>query len=438
MPTGELAGIGSSLTHAISSLVDKSLTRRLKPLTQASLAALGGSIFGILALLASGKFLDLPDVSVFHLVLSIIGGLTSAGIGFTLYLFFLGYVDVNKAAPLTSGITAILSVLSGLILLGEDLSNLTLIGIAVILVGTYTLSFSQRRDTESTQAMWLGVKGMLFLVVVTSFWVGGFTIQTIALKEVDVFTANAARMTVIFFFLGALNAAGVGRFLRLPGGEPAKADTEAITDILVRPKVERPPNRKFQPWKRNGQTRVLVRGPVAQVQIDNLKVELNGANVIVYDGEMEPSRGGKYLYIQAPRGAQVQSTLNRLAAVATATRVGRWPRTHQIELTLNSSSPALAPPKIQPAVTAPKTTVARPTNRPFFLPIINGFFSFGLGSLLLLIALDRVGLAVSFTLGNTSLLWIVLLSPIFLRERLTRKTMLGVGMTVVGVTLIVL
>ena len=422
MPTGELAGLGSSVTHALSSLVDKSLTRRLKPLTQASLAALGGAIFGILALLVSGKFLDLPDVSVTYLILSIVGGLTSAGIGFTLYLFFLGYVDINKAAPLSSGITAILSVFSGLFILNEDLSALTLIGIAVILIGIYLLSFSQRKDTEVTQAMWLGIKGMFFLIIVTSFWVGGFTIQTIAIEKVDVFTANAARMTVIFIFLGALNAAGVGRFLRLPGGadgQKAVSGPRAPTAGTLGRKTDGPGC-----W---------YCGPVDDRQMESLKDELNGVNVVVYDGEVEPSGRGTYLYMESPAGVHVQSMLNGLAAVATATGVGRWPMPRRIELTLSGPSSASGP-----AARRPVESMARPVGKTYLLTVANGFFSFGLGSLLLLIALDKAGLAVAFALGNTSLLWIALLSPMFLRERLTRKTIFGVAVTVAGVTFVVL
>ncbi len=422
MPTGELAGLGSSVTHAFSSLVDKSLTRRLKPLTQASLATLGGAIFSIIVWLISGKFLDLPDVDVTYLILSIIGGLTSAGIGFTLYLFFLGYVDVNKAAPLSSGITAILSVISGLFILNEDLSALTLVGIAVVLTGIYTLSFSQRKETELTQATWLGVKGMIFLVFVTSFWVGGFTIQTIAIEKVDVFTANAARMTGIFIFLGVLNAAGVGKFLRLPAG----ADEKQADDGPQAPKAA-------VPSKQDGRTRVLVRGPVDDRQIESLKDELNDANVAVYDGGAEPNGRGTYLYMETPAGIHFQSMLGGLAAVATATGVGRWPMSRRIELTLAGPSTAS-----QPAARGPLESVIRPDGKTFLVTIVNGFFSFGLGSLLLLIALDKAGLAVSFALGNTSLLWIALLSPVFLKERLTWKTMLGVTVTVLGVTFIVL
>ena len=74
---------------------------------------------------------------------------------------------------------------------------------------------------------------------------------------------------------------------------------------------------------------------------------------------------------------------------------------------------------------------------PLLFPVINGALSMGLSSLLMLVALDRVGLAVTSTLMSTQLLWIILLSSLLLRERLSLKTLLGIGATAAGVVLVV-
>ena len=75
---------------------------------------------------------------------------------------------------------------------------------------------------------------------------------------------------------------------------------------------------------------------------------------------------------------------------------------------------------------------------PYLIVIINGCFSLGLGSLLMLVALQKTGLAVTAVLGSTQLLWIAILSSIALRERLTIKTIGGIGMTAIGIVLVVL
>ena len=62
----------------------------------------------------------------------------------------------------------------------------------------------------------------------------------------------------------------------------------------------------------------------------------------------------------------------------------------------------------------------------------------GLASFLMLVALQKVGLAVTQVLMSTQLVWIALMSAFVLRERLSWKTLAGIGATVVGVVLVVL
>ena len=314
MPVGELFALGAAMSHSIGSLIDKALTRRLPPMKQAALAALGGALFSFVLMAVLDRYRGLPDIHVPSLVLGVCGGIVSFGIGFTLFLIFLRSVDANKAIPLSGGVAAILSTMSGIFILGEDLAPLTLGGIAAILVGIYALSFFQRNETDLAQSVWLGFKGMAFLVFAASFWVTGFSMQTVALREVDAVTLNSARLPAIFFFLTLLSFLGVGKFLR-PRGEAPTPSTEAAT--------------------------------------------------------LTPDQG------------------------------------------------------------------LRARARGYVVPILNGTMNLGIGSLFILLAIERAGLAVAFTLSNTSLLWLALMSPIFLRERLTRKTLAGVLVTLAGVIMIV-
>ena len=312
MPVGELFALGASLSHAFGSLIDKALTRRLPPMKQAALAALGGTFFSFILAAVLGRYREIPDIHVPSLVLGACGGVVSFGIGFTLFLIFLKSVDANKAIPLSGGISAILSVLSGQFLLNEDLSAVTLGGIAVILIGIYALSFFQRKETDLAQSVWLGFKGMAFLVIAASFWVTGFSMQAVALREVDAVILNSARLPAIFIFLTVLSFLGVGKLLR-------------------------------------------------------------------------------------PRGAAAQIPPERIAF----------------------------------------SEGFRARARGYVVPILNGNLNLGIGSLFILLAVEHAGLAVAFTLSNTSLLWLVLASPIFLRERLTLKTLAGALVTLVGVIMVV-
>ena len=312
MPVGELFALSAAISHAIGSLIDKALTRRLPPMKQAALASLGGSLFSFVLMAVLGRYQELPDVHKLSLALGICGGLVSFGIGFTLFLMFLKSVDANKAIPLSGGISAILSVISGQFLLNEDLSALTLGGIVVILIGIYALSFFQRNETDLAQSVWLGFKGMAFLVIAASFWVTGFSMQAVALREVDAVILNSARLPAIFIFLTVLSFLGVGKLLR-------------------------------------------------------------------------------------PRGAAAQIPPERIAF----------------------------------------SEGFRARARGYVVPILNGSLNLGIGSLFILLAVEHAGLAVAFTLSNTSLLWLVLASPIFLRERLTLKTLAGALVTLAGVIMVV-
>ncbi len=115
----------------------------------------------------------------------------------------------------------------------------------------------------------------------------------------------------------------------------------------------------------------------------------------------------------------------------------------RIEVTLRTPSTGMSEPRVITGSDGSsylhvRTEKLSSSLRTLLVPVLNGSVGLGFGSLFLLIAIDRVGLAIAFTLSNTSLLWIALLSPIFLRERLTLKTLVGVVVTVVGVTMVVI
>ena len=443
MPTGELAALSSSLTHAFSSLIDKALTRRLEPLKQAALAALGGTIMTFILLLAFGKVSDLPNAPVESWILSIIGGVLSFGIGFTLFLVFLRSVDVNKAVPLASGTTAILSVVSGIFILGEDLSGLTLGGISAILIGVYMLSFSQRKETDIKQAVWLGFKGMIFLVFVTSFWVGGFSLQAVALRDLDPLTANTFRLPAIFVFLSLLSIAGVGKYLRPQRGQDVITDGSRSPTMPRRDEVSGSTSGgQDWLWKRR-KVELRIRGSADAKQIDDLKTELAGINGVAYDTISQGRNNSLSLYMYLPRTVSAETVIAGVPGVASTRKVGHWPMGRPIEVTLRTPSTRMSEPRVMTGSDGSsyqhvRTGKLTSSLRSLLVPVLNGSVGLGFGSLFLLIAIDRVGLAIAFTLSNTSLLWVALLSSIFLRERLTLKTLVGVVVTVVGVTMVVI
>ena len=177
MPVGELAALASAFTFAFTSVLDKFFTRTYTPLALGTMSVSGGALFAIVLMSATGRANDLPDFSLEAILFCTGGGIMSIGLGMPLYLVFLRSVDINKAAPLSNGLSAIFSVLSGLLVLGEEVSSVTLAGIVVIIGGVYLLSLSQKGAIDTAQARWLGVRGLSFLTGIVLLWVGGTSLQ---------------------------------------------------------------------------------------------------------------------------------------------------------------------------------------------------------------------------------------------------------------------
>ncbi|UCE09952.1 MAG: DMT family transporter [Candidatus Thorarchaeota archaeon] len=80
----------------------------------------------------------------------------------------------------------------------------------------------------------------------------------------------------------------------------------------------------------------------------------------------------------------------------------------------------------------------RPTMRATKVVAIAGFFGMGIGSLLYVTAVKYAGAAITSVLASTAPLWAVPVSVFFLKERLTRMSVVGILATVVGVFLVIM
>ena len=447
MPGGELFALAAALTFAFTAIADKILIRRFRPLTLVSLSSMGGALFAVTLLFALGKAQEVANAPVGFVLLSAVGSIISVGIGFPLYLMFLRSVAVSRAAPLSTGLYSLLGVLSGIILLEEDLSPLNLVGVSLILTGVYLLSISQRRHTEAKEARWLGVKGIVFLVFVASLWVAGSSLQRIAVKEVDLFIIQAARVSAVFFVVSALASPGLVLLLGRQGPEASPPATRGPTSPARQRPSRHGSSKDLFPRMARGSGRrsrrrveLQIQPPVDWSRVRELEEELSRVQATLHHGDSEDSGGGVQLYMDLPQSFSPEAILAAMPAVAVARRVGHWPGSHGIELTLRSPEEGITrkpgrsmlPPRIR------EVKLEGFALLPFLLPVVNGIASFGVASLLMLAAFQRVGLAITVVLISTELLWVALLSAIFLRERLTPKTIAGVVATVTGVILVVL
>lgn len=338
---GELLALAAAATFGITSINDKLLTARVKPITLAALSSMGGALLGFVIAGALGKLDDLANVNLSYLSIGIVGGILNTGLGLPLYLLVLRFVDVSKAFPTANGLYAILTVLSGIFLLRESPSALALAGIVSVIIGAYLLSFAQRGTAALHQAPWLGIKGMSLLLTASLLWAGGFTLQGIAVEEVDPFLVNSVRLAVASLFSLCLVILGVNKLLiNSPDSHDSSAVNPTSTDCYK-------------------QGRVLT---------------------------------------QPVLGSESES----------ATSTGRQRK-------LLGEKPVT-----------------------LLLAVANGSVIYGFGSLLYLVAIEKVGLAIATVLTNTQMLILAMLSVLILRETLRPKTLIGITAIFAGIILIII
>lgn len=76
------------------------------------------------------------------------------------------------------------------------------------------------------------------------------------------------------------------------------------------------------------------------------------------------------------------------------------------------------------------------TKRGMIIALVSGFFGYFMGWIFWLNALDRAPASLVSPIGGTSVLFTVLLSIVFLKERPTRRTILGGVLVFVGVLVV--
>ncbi len=463
MPVGELAALLSALIFSMTAVVDKLMTRTFRPLPLSSLSAVGGALFALLLMFVTGEATKLPNTPVAYLALAVAGSVLGLCVGMPLYFRFLASVDVSKVTPLTSGLQTLLAVLIGLTLLGEESSLMKLIGIAAIVIGMYSLTFSQRRQVEASQAQWLGLKGMLFMLFIVFTFVGSTALQKIAVDEVGSIIANAVRLAPVVLLLSMMATYDMdfllGSDTRVPSRSPKSLAARRRRRVQQRPgpmsHLFRMPRLLHVPyWARSRAPRqpamrripARIRAPVYWGQLDRLGEKIREIGGDFEQVERGRGRGGVRYRINLPGTYAPEATLTAMPEVAAARWTGHWAGLQRVEIRLQ-------PPDEQlrvglgpifggggPLIGEARVRVMKLGGRsylPLLFPVINGALSMGVSSLLMLVALDRVGLAVTSTLMSTQLLWIILLSSLLLRERLGLKTLLGIGATAAGVVLVV-
>lgn len=192
---GELAALGASLVWAIGGLMLKPLSNRFQPLLLNTIRCGSAAvIFGVL-FLVNGKSASFSTVPVSSAIVAILGTFLGIGIGESLFVVSLRYLDISRAYPLSVCAYPILTILISVSFFGDTISAIALAGIVIVLLGIYFLTYP-------TGPLFTGLslktpqekRGMFLLLLAVIAW----GISTVAVREgtrdIDSTTANFLRM----------------------------------------------------------------------------------------------------------------------------------------------------------------------------------------------------------------------------------------------------
>ena len=126
---------------------------------------------------------------VLPLTYLILGTLIGLALGTTIYLHGLKLVDASLASPLSST-SPFFVILMASLFLDERISTLLIIGALLTFMGVALLGRKEGR-TESSR------KGIVLVSIAPVFWAMTIVFYRVALKSMDIYTANAIRMTIL-------------------------------------------------------------------------------------------------------------------------------------------------------------------------------------------------------------------------------------------------
>ena len=186
--SGELAALLAAAAWAATSLLIRSQTGRLSAVTINVLRCGTAGLLAVLlaALLRSDALL--AGVSPVALLLLLASVALAPGLGDTLYFESLRLVGVARAMAL-SGTNPLFAAAFAVLLLGEQVSPVMLAGILLVVIGVYFLATRVQHDKPRDAR-----RGVALALAAAALWAGGTIAVAPALREVDIFVANAIRL----------------------------------------------------------------------------------------------------------------------------------------------------------------------------------------------------------------------------------------------------
>ncbi len=189
---GFLLVLSASVMWGFSNvLLKSSIKHGMEPATANAVQTGFSAIFMVLIWIyvVSTGTLSKVNIDAFSLAYLIIGTLVGLAFGTTLYLHGLKLVDASLASPLSS--TSPFFVISmSVIFIGENITLSLIFGAIVVFAGVVLLGRKEGGGKRSR-------KGIVLVSIAPIFWAMTVVLYRVALRSMDIYTANAIRMSIL-------------------------------------------------------------------------------------------------------------------------------------------------------------------------------------------------------------------------------------------------
>lgn len=193
---GELAALGAAISWAVAPILYRKALANTKPLTANIVRCATNAVVMLVVLVAFGLVDVLLALPSSVIALTIVSGIIGLGIGDTLYLVGLKSIGVSRAVPLAAAYP-LFSFLWSVLLLGQSVSYVALVGAGTILVGIWLLT-RQKTEETATASRRAALKGVVACLATALVWSLSITLMDAAVMNASVssLSANYAIITV--------------------------------------------------------------------------------------------------------------------------------------------------------------------------------------------------------------------------------------------------
>jgi len=203
---GELSALGAAVSWAIAPIMYRKALMNTSPVSANIIRCVTNALVLAFLLFALGMSGVLASLPLWVILVTIVSGLIGLGLGDTLYMTGIKNIGVSRAVPLASSYP-LFGLVWALLLLGQPLSILAVVGAVIILLGIWLLSRRKNEETHYAKGKIL-LMGVTFSLITAVLWSISLTMMNIVVSNgITSLEANYAITTIriasIAIFLGA-------------------------------------------------------------------------------------------------------------------------------------------------------------------------------------------------------------------------------------------